>query len=122
VSRDGFLPDPVEVHIGAMLARLRVARGLTGRELADRLGLTNQVVSNYENARARITVARLWDAAQFFQVPIETFFPARTGAGLRELPDLPPDPRFAGVSRLSVEDQRRVLGLIRRLLDLPDDD
>lgn len=114
--------DPVDLHIGEMLKRTRTARGLTGIELAQAIGISNQVLSLYENGHAGITLPRLWSAAQVLGVPIETFFPVQRGQEPRDESILPVNPRFAEVSQLSLEDQRRVLGLMRRLLDLPDHD
>jgi transcriptional regulator with XRE-family HTH domain len=56
-----------EVRLALVLARLREARGMTQRQLAARLGVTQSVVARYEKAGRTPTVAVLWRYAQVLQ-------------------------------------------------------
>lgn len=53
------------------LIRARIARGLTQRQLADRLGLTEQAIQRYEaNDYAGVSFARLIEIADALQIII----------------------------------------------------
>lgn len=53
---------------GENLKALRVARGLTQKELGDRVGLSKAVVSKYENALGYPTLDMVVTLADFFGV------------------------------------------------------
>lgn len=86
---------------GARLARLRKARGLTQVELAERLGVSQPVLSYYEKQSRRVPPALLVRLAEILDVPLDellgrTSTPAApvTGRGrlwrhLREIQQLP---------------------------------
>ncbi len=82
-------PDPVDVHVGAQLRRLRRIKRLSQSSLAGRLGVTFQQVQKYERGVNRVSASMLYRAAEILDVPVGYFFdglgdPARTVA----------DPRF----------------------------
>lgn len=80
-------PTPVDAHVGGNLRTIRRAHKLTQEKLGDALGLTFQQVQKYEKGVNRISVSRLYQIAQFFDLPLESFFegldmPGTPDAGL----------------------------------------
>ena len=60
-----------KVHdIGAVIRELRKERGLTQQALADRIGVSYQMVQKYENGKCRIYVNRLHAIAKILGVHI----------------------------------------------------
>ena len=51
-------------HVGTRIRQLRQAKGLSGRELADRAGLTPSYISRIENGKVSPTVATLGKTVQ----------------------------------------------------------
>lgn len=68
-------PDDIDVHVGARLKTLRLARGASQSEMADKLGITFQQIQKYENAKNRISAGKLAKAAKLLGVPVQAFFP-----------------------------------------------
>lgn len=58
----------VNQQIGALIRALRRKRGLTQKQLADLLGLTYQQIQKYEYGTSSITVGRLLQFAEIFDV------------------------------------------------------
>lgn len=54
---------PVDGQVGARLMQLRQARGMSRRELAAAIGVTQRMVRYYEQGSVRLTVERLADFA-----------------------------------------------------------
>jgi transcriptional regulator with XRE-family HTH domain len=66
--------DAVDQAIGEGIRRARQRRGLTLKQLADRLGITHQQVQKYETAADRISANRLLRIAIALDQPVESFF------------------------------------------------
>ncbi len=66
--KTGFLKDPEfrrvyeESEAAYQLARLRILRGLTRQELADRVGMTQSIVARVESGRANPSLRTPWHA------------------------------------------------------------
>lgn len=60
--------------VGRQIGRLRREQGLTGRELAAILGVSQQQVSRYESGVCRIDVDFLFYLLRQFDVTLEDFF------------------------------------------------
>lgn len=58
------------IDVGKMIAQIRKERGLSQMQLADRLGLTKQAISNYENGRREPDYVTLEAIADELNVPI----------------------------------------------------
>ena len=56
------------------MRKQRKLSGISQEELAQQLDVTFQQIQKYEAGLNRITASRLWKAAQFLSVPVETFF------------------------------------------------
>lgn len=73
--------DPADVHVGARIAQLRIARGLTQSDLARMAGpLTFQQFQKYEKGANRVSASRLLQVAVALGVPVAYFFEGLPGA------------------------------------------
>src|SRR6185437_8731463 len=61
----------VNLALGKRLAQLRTLRGLSQRELAERVGVVQVVVSNYEIGKLRITAEVALRLAAALDVPVQ---------------------------------------------------
>jgi hypothetical protein len=66
--------DPVDVHVGACIHRLRTFRGMSLPNLGRVIGLTDQQVQKYETGTDRVFASRPWDIAAELSVPVSFFF------------------------------------------------
>jgi len=67
-------PHPVDVHVGARLKLRRKLLGKTQGELGAAVGLTFQQIQKYERGSNRMGSSRLYQFAEFLDVPISFFF------------------------------------------------
>jgi len=72
--------NPVDVSVGQRVKMCRIGNRVSQSELAKQLGVSFQQVQKYEKGANRIGAGRLFDIAQFFNVPIESLFPRTKGA------------------------------------------
>jgi len=63
-------PDSTDVDVGRLVRALRMSRGLSQTQLADRLGVTFQQVQKYESGNNRISMGRLTRLAKVFGVSV----------------------------------------------------
>lgn len=62
--------------VGRNLKRIRVERGLTQEELAERSGFAQQYISDVERGRRNPTIVSLWELAQAIGVtPVDLITP-----------------------------------------------
>lgn len=54
---------PIHPNLGQRVAAIRTKRGITQRQLARQLGITEQTIQNWEHGRHNIPVARIRDLA-----------------------------------------------------------
>jgi len=66
--------------VGARIAALRKARGLTQTALGVAIGVTFQQIQKYEKGTNRIGAGRLQDIAKFLEVSISTLYGGGTDA------------------------------------------
>jgi transcriptional regulator with XRE-family HTH domain len=62
--------DSTDVEVGRLVRALRMSRGLTQTDLANRIGVTFQQVQKYENGGNRISMGRLTNIAKLFKVSV----------------------------------------------------
>jgi transcriptional regulator with XRE-family HTH domain len=62
--------DKTDVQVGRLVRVLRMSRGLSQTELADRVGVTFQQVQKYESGSNRISMGRLSRIAKLFRVSV----------------------------------------------------
>ena len=65
--RNGEASDPVDVHVGQQIRRLRIARGVSQTALSEALGISFQQIQKYELGTNRISPRRLLEIAQRLQ-------------------------------------------------------
>ncbi|WP_080750892.1 helix-turn-helix domain-containing protein [Providencia rettgeri] len=63
-------PESIVLNIASMVRRLRKQRGLSGKELGDMIGLSQQQISRYERGMNNITMDTLCKIANVFGVPV----------------------------------------------------
>lgn len=67
-------PDPVDKHVGAVIRRQRMFKGLTQSDLGKALGLTFQQVQKYESGMNRVGASNLLRIADALDVDVAYFF------------------------------------------------
>lgn len=83
-------PSPVDIHVGERIRRLRVERGLSQPDLAERLGVRYQQFQKYESGANRISAGRLFELAQIMGVGLPWFY---VGLDMSGASPLAPAPR-----------------------------
>lgn len=66
--------NELDRQVGARIRQLRVERGLSQGELATKIGVTYQQMHKYERGLNRISVGRLGDLVEVFEISITDFF------------------------------------------------
>lgn len=64
----------VDQTVGARIAALRKARGLSQTALGDVVGVTFQQIQKYEKGQNRVGASRLQSIAKVLDVPVSTLF------------------------------------------------
>jgi transcriptional regulator with XRE-family HTH domain len=72
-------PDPQDIQVGRRVRALRLERGMSQTDLAERLDLTFQQVQKYEKGTNRIGAGRLHRISEILGVPVATMFGASDG-------------------------------------------
>lgn len=61
----------IELSIGNKLKKLRIERGLTQQTVADALGISHSVYSQYENDEREPSLRRMISISRFFMVSLD---------------------------------------------------
>jgi transcriptional regulator with XRE-family HTH domain len=69
-TRGARRADATDAELGQRLWRLRLQRGITRREAAERLGVTAQQIQKYELGQDRLSIGRLVRLAALLDVPL----------------------------------------------------
>lgn len=102
-------------ELGQRIAALRQQTGLTQAELAERLGLRQQVVATYENATRRLPSSLTLPLCDIFGVTLEELFGVeRSKAKPGRAPKL--QKIFDAVAELPKPQQQRILGTVEDML------
>lgn len=108
--------------IGQRIRDMRLSKGLSQTQLGAQLGVTFQQIQKYENGANRVGSGRLYQIAEFLDVPVTTFFESEKRARTAHLSPfaLLNDPMALQVlkefSKLHDHGQRRlVLTLVERI-------
>ncbi len=67
-------PGPVDAHIGARVRARRRLLAMRQETLGEALGVSFQMVQQYERGAVRISAAQLYDMANALDVPVGFFF------------------------------------------------
>jgi transcriptional regulator with XRE-family HTH domain len=68
-----------DAYIGGRIRDCRLLLGLSGRQLAEMIGVTTQQIHKYETGHDRITAGLLYVVAQALETPISYFFDGLSG-------------------------------------------
>ena len=103
-------------HFGERLARLRKAKGLTQRQLAAQIGVSQRVVTYYENESSYPPVHLLPKLASIFGVRVEELLgEAEPVVETSPVPDRRLRKRMQLLGKLRPQDQRMVFRMIDTL-------
>ena len=67
-------PNPIDLHVGAMIRARRKILGVSQEVLADHLGLTFQQIQKYERGANRVSASMLFKIAEKLDQPVAAFF------------------------------------------------
>jgi transcriptional regulator with XRE-family HTH domain len=73
-SKNVKTASKLDALIGNKMNQLRLARGVTRHQLAEKVGVTHQQLQKYEKGINRITASRLADIAHALGVDVTYFF------------------------------------------------
>ena len=68
------MPHPVDIYVGARVRSLRVLRGVTQTELAEKIGNSFQQLQKYETGSNRISASKLYSISKVLAVEPNYFF------------------------------------------------
>jgi len=108
----------IDEHVGCQLRRLRRAGGLSQAQLADRLGLTFQLIQKYERGANRLSASKMFLAAAALDVPIGAFFDGLALSDATPSAPIPPPSAFGDEVARSFDmiPERNVQMALARLL------
>lgn len=102
-------------ELGARIAQLRREQSLTQQQLAEELGIAQQMVASYEIGRRRVPVSMLPALAKSLAAPIEVLLGVANGAAKRG-----PAPKLARhmarINQLPKPKQRFVMEMLDTVL------
>ena len=78
-------PDPIDVHVGENIKKVRGLKGITQRELAERSGVMFQQIQKYEAGHNRVSCSRLVMIAKSLGVPPAVLFGKYSGKNNPEI-------------------------------------
>ena len=103
-------------QLGARIAELRKTHGLTQVQLAEALGLTQQMIASYEVGRRRLPVSLLPAIAQALAVSIEALIGQKEPAPGKRGPAPKLQQQMQRIQRLPRAKQRFVMEMIDTVL------
>ncbi len=65
---------PVDAHVGRKIREIRLLRGMTQANVAERLGLSFQQLQKYETGHNRVSASRMYEIATLLEVEPAYFF------------------------------------------------
>lgn len=67
-------PDPLDLHLGVRLRRLRNRRNFSMEQVAELIDVSQQQISRYELGKNRLSAVQLFRLARGLDVPVSWFF------------------------------------------------
>lgn len=67
-------PNPVDVHVGKVVRRIRRERGVSQETLGAMLKISFQQVQKYENGANRISASKLFAISECLNTPVSSFY------------------------------------------------
>ncbi|WP_120632616.1 helix-turn-helix domain-containing protein [Ruegeria sp. EL01] len=68
------MTNSIDDEVGRQIRHLRWANGTTREQLADVMQLSGEEIEHYECGTSRVSAHNLWRLAEFFAVPVTSFF------------------------------------------------
>lgn len=87
------------VKIGRNIARLRKEKGMTQMEMADRMGISYQAVSNWERGETMPDISKLPELADIFEVSIDQILDNQKGRTSSKTLPRTKRPNFCGKTK-----------------------
>lgn len=103
-------------ELGSRLAQLRKAAGLTQVQLAETLGISQQMVASYEVGRRRVPVSMLPALAQTLKVQVDALLGSTPKAQSKRGPALQLQRSIERIGELPKPKQRFVLEMLETVL------
>lgn len=75
---------PVDIHVGKKIREVRLLRGMTQVNVANKLGLSFQQLQKYETGYNRVSASKMFEIAQLLDVEPAYFFEGLARAGMPE--------------------------------------
>ena len=72
--RDKHELKKIDQTVGRNIKRLRIARKMNQKTLAERVGVTFQQIQKYESGVNRVSASRLYSLAMVFGLPVRALF------------------------------------------------
>ncbi len=115
-KRRGLATDEGARRIGEHIAKLRKERGITQVEMAERLGLSQSIVSKYEVGELRLHAELILRLAEVFRVSTDELLGVKSASATTAVEGGRTEQRLMKklrqVAQLPERDQRAVLRLI----------
>ena len=75
---------PVDVHVGKKIREVRLLRGMTQVNVAEKLGLSFQQLQKYETGYNRVSASKMFEISQLLDVEPAYFFEGLPRSGMPE--------------------------------------
>ncbi len=69
-----MITNPIDIHIGQKLREIRTAAKMSQEQVGELIGVSLQQIQKYEICVNRISASKLYEFAQIFNKPINSFF------------------------------------------------
>jgi transcriptional regulator with XRE-family HTH domain len=109
--------DMGEESLGQRLARLRKERGWTQKQIAERTGLIQELVSNYETDKLRLNADMILRFAEVYNVSADELLRgSKSTLAARKQPSIKLVRRMEQIEELPLYEQRALLTTIDKFL------
>jgi transcriptional regulator with XRE-family HTH domain len=109
--------DMGDESLGQRLARLRRERGLTQKQIAERTGLIQELVSNYETDKLRLNADMILRFAEVFEVSADELLRgSKSTVTAKKQPSIKLVRRMEQIEALPLYEQRALLTTIDKFL------
>jgi transcriptional regulator with XRE-family HTH domain len=109
--------DKGEESLGQRLARLRKERGWTQKQIAERTGLIQELVSNYETDKLRLNADMILRFAEVLEVSTDELLRgSKSTVAAKKQPSIKLVRRMAQIEELPLYEQRALLTTIDKFL------
>lgn len=119
-----FSPDPIDVHLGKKLREFRNRVGWTLTSLAERVGVSHQLIHKYELAHTKISANMLYTFSHIFSTTPNAFFegytPQEEESSQSDTDDTISLKERGTIKLLLIEDSSADEFLIRKVLEASD--